>query len=495
MRYLFCLLLGLLLALPAHAFENFITRDGHQLKDGEQVFRFAGIHAPELHRIEDDVRGVCKADQRGWGQYFKWPTAEEQENWVQALVGTGHKAMRIYTLSVQQEYDAVCGREVHIMAPAKPDGPVQLNETAMQVYDRLIALADEHGLRLILPFIDHWQWWGGRQQLAAFYGEKEDDFYDVNSKTYTAYLGLIELVINRRNTITGRRYFDEKAIMAWETGNELKLSTPEFVRRTAQHIKRLAPRQLVVDGTYLNLLPSSLDDPNVDIISNHYYTNAGNNTPATVAKDLTFIGGKKVYLIGEFGLAPHASINEIMQAAVHTEVNGAQAAGALVWGFRGHRHDGGFYWHKEGDTDHYSYHLPGFPEGAANQEQEVVALVRTAQAQMAGLKSPVKLARPIAPVLRAVLEDRKIRFMGAPLGRTYRIERAKHGSGKWKVLIDNLSDGRNRFDPSTDTLYQDTEALPIGAKFDYRVIAKNESGESPPSNVQSVTIGTSSATE
>ncbi len=61
-----------------------------------------------------------------------------------------------------------------------------------------------------------------------------------------------------------------------------------------------------------------------------------------------------------------------MQSIVHTEVNGVQAAGGFIWGFRGHRHDGGFYWHKE-YTGHYSYHLPGFPdEGKANQEMEVV---------------------------------------------------------------------------------------------------------------------------
>ncbi|STW79604.1 endo-b1,4-mannanase 5C [Klebsiella michiganensis] len=85
-------------------FEHFITRDGATLKDGDKVFRFAGIHAPELHRIEDDARGTCKADSRGWGQYFRWPTAEEQENWIKALVQTGARAQRVYVLSVQQTF-------------------------------------------------------------------------------------------------------------------------------------------------------------------------------------------------------------------------------------------------------------------------------------------------------------------------------------------------------------------------------------------------------
>lgn len=57
---------GAMAAEQSH-FEHFITRDGATLKDGDKVFRFAGIHAPELHRIEDDARGTCKADSRGWG--------------------------------------------------------------------------------------------------------------------------------------------------------------------------------------------------------------------------------------------------------------------------------------------------------------------------------------------------------------------------------------------------------------------------------------------
>lgn len=81
------LLMGLLSALGAGGalaaershFTHFITRDGATLKDGDKVFRFAGIHAPELHRIEDDARGSCRADPRGWGQYFKWPTAQSSK--------------------------------------------------------------------------------------------------------------------------------------------------------------------------------------------------------------------------------------------------------------------------------------------------------------------------------------------------------------------------------------------------------------------------------
>lgn len=477
-----------LFSAQALAFDNFITRDGHRLKDGEQEFRFAGIHAPELHRIEDDARGSCEADPRGWGQYFRWPTADEQENWIKALVKSGHKAMRVYVLSIETPYDEVCGRETHILAPSQKGGMPELNEAAMVHYDRMVALAEKHGLRLILPFVDHWKWWGGREQLAAFYGESADDFYDTNSKTYAAYQDIIRQVINRTNTLTGRQYKDEKAILAWETGNELKASTEPFVKQTAALIKSLDSNHLVIDGTYLKINQFSLTDPNVDIISNHFYTTNDNNNPEQVRKDLEAIDAQKVYLIGEFGLRDAQGLDDIMQAAVHTEHKGARAVGAFIWGFRGHRHNGGFYWHKE-YTGHYSYHLPGFPEGEPNEEQAVVDLVRKAQAQMNGEDSAPPLPAPEAPILRAIVDPReRINFMGAPLGRTYRIERATDKTGPWQVIADNVSDGIQEYRPLEQAIVKDETPMVPGQMYFYRVIAKNESGESAPSNIQPVVL-------
>ncbi len=62
------LLMGLLSALGAGGalaaershFTHFITRDGATLKDGDKVFRFAGIHAPELY---DNM--IAEADKQG----------------------------------------------------------------------------------------------------------------------------------------------------------------------------------------------------------------------------------------------------------------------------------------------------------------------------------------------------------------------------------------------------------------------------------------------
>jgi hypothetical protein len=477
-----------LLSVPALAFDHFITRKGPTLYDGKKEFRFAGIHAPELHRIEDDAKGKCAADPRGWGQYFKWPTPAEQENWIQSLVFTGHKAMRVYVLSIENEFDKACGRETHILKPATPGGMPQINEAAMVHYDRMIALADQYKLRLILPFIDHWEWWGGRAQLAAFYGETDSQFYDVNSKTFKAYLYIIEQIINRKNTITGRYYRDEKAIMMWETGNELRDTTEPFLKATAAKIRSLDKNHLIMDGTYRSINSFALTDPNIDIISNHFYENVGNNNPEQVVKDLTAVGGKKVYIVGEYGLLPIAKMQAIMDAAVNTEIKGAKTAGVFVWGMRGHREAGGFYWHKESDN-YYSYHLPGFPEGAANEEIPVVNMVRQAQAAMAGKKVPDPLPKPLAPKLHPISDPKaRIQWMGAAVGRTYDIERASQPQGPWVVVGKDISDGHNLYDPEKTPLFKDPNPGPSGSKVYYRVLAKNESGVSPPSNVEAVTL-------
>ncbi|STW12687.1 endo-b1,4-mannanase 5C [Klebsiella pneumoniae subsp. rhinoscleromatis] len=68
----------------------------------------------------------------------------------------------------------------------------------------------------------------------------------------------------------------------------------------------------------------------MDIVSNHYYTNADNNHPGQVTQDLRAVGGQKVYLVGEFGLLPADQLNAIMQSIVHSDVNGRKPPAAYL---------------------------------------------------------------------------------------------------------------------------------------------------------------------
>ena len=100
-----------------------------------------------------------------------------------------------------------------------------------------------------------------------------------------SYKLLLTHLLNRVNSITGKRYGDDPTILAWETGNELQhnlkgnIPPPgEWTVEVAQHLKSLAPRTLVMDGSFAkadsvdrSYAPEVLKSKSVDAISYHYY--------------------------------------------------------------------------------------------------------------------------------------------------------------------------------------------------------------------------------
>lgn len=486
-------------------FEHFVARDGIQLLDGEHPLRFIGLHATELHRIEDDV--ASRGSSIGKSDHFRWPTAREQSNWIQALVYSGHTVTRTYTLSVDDialPESVRANMPVHIVQD-RETGAISLNEEAMQVMDRMIYLADTYGLRLIIPVIDHWSWWGGKHELAKMVGEAERDtkeagpLYDTSSKTYAAYQSIIEQLVTRENTCTGREYREEKAIMAWETGNELRGTNKVFLAETAALIKRLASKQLVVDGDqqadYINAPGSAsieqgeflgLTDPNVDIQSNHFYGDYMSESEVRTQAALAEKFNKPLF-IGEYGLQ---SLGR-MQAVTDALLDHPAIAGALVWGYRGHREAGGFYWHKE-SGGHMSYHLPGFAVNDGNNERSIIDMIRTAQIKISSNERARKFSSswpiPQAPLLHPISDAGGVNWMGSATGRFYRLYASENGGKDWALYADRLKDGQNGWDPQTMDLYT-LQTAPVssgdGGCTLYRLTAVNESGESEPSRSQS----------
>src|SRR5208283_5343902 len=88
----------------------------------------------------------------------------------------------------------------------------------------------------------------------------------------------IRFVLMRTNTLTGVRYGDDKAILCWETGNEISPTT-EWTREMARYIKSLDTNHLVMDGRAWQLQPESLAMPEIDIVTTHHYPNSRRTTP------------------------------------------------------------------------------------------------------------------------------------------------------------------------------------------------------------------------
>jgi mannan endo-1,4-beta-mannosidase len=86
--------------------------------------------------------------------------------------------------------------------------------------DRVISMAADRGMRLILTLANNWKDFGGiPEYLKRFDLSGHDQFYR-DGRCRAAYWMWAEQFIGRISTITGRAYKEEPAILAWELANE-----------------------------------------------------------------------------------------------------------------------------------------------------------------------------------------------------------------------------------------------------------------------------------
>jgi hypothetical protein len=170
---------------------NWIKRDGYKLKEDGKDFRFASYNIANLFLIEDGpFRELQYQNGRGV------PTPWEIENAILAIKGSNGKVARSYTLGF--------GKGHHVV------GIRQYNEAAMLGIDYSLAMARKHGVRLIIPFINHH--WGGDWtdknifgdyiSMCKFRGKPASQFY-TDQTLVQDMLNLIDDILNRKNTVNG----------------------------------------------------------------------------------------------------------------------------------------------------------------------------------------------------------------------------------------------------------------------------------------------------
>ena len=189
-------------ACPSDPLSGFVRRHNATLvnSDGTPLRKFSSINVPNLHRIELSEGGV------------RAPTEFEVADLLCSIRQMGASVSRIYVLSHGSSPD------FHVV-------DAQLTESWMVVLDQVLALAHEFGVRLIIPFVNtHWiQSWGSTAYYAEWAGQPKamasEFFHDAAQRA--VFKQVLEGLLTRTNTLTGRRYADEPAILAWELGNEL----------------------------------------------------------------------------------------------------------------------------------------------------------------------------------------------------------------------------------------------------------------------------------
>ena len=210
-RFILCLIMLLMVSpmAPLRAqslLHNFITVQGDQLMDGKEPFRFISFNIPNLLIVEDNTPFT---ETNSW----RLPDEFELRDGLATVRQMGGTVVRTYSIPVWRGNDP----------PAESSyvlGVDRYNENAFRTFDLALKVANEEGVRLIIPLVNNWKWQGGRGELAGFRGKLPNDFW-TDPQLIADFERVIRYVLLRTNTLTGVRYCDDKAILCWETGNEL----------------------------------------------------------------------------------------------------------------------------------------------------------------------------------------------------------------------------------------------------------------------------------
>lgn len=458
---IFLLLITTFVSAQDSVFKNFITAKDGKLMDGDKEFRFISFNIPNLNYVEDEFDYSVKHP-------YRMPDEFEITDALESIKQLGGRAVRIYTIPVRNIKEEPY--PTYVLEPGKFD------EDSFKAMDLMMALANKIGIRIIVPFVNNWKWMGGRPQYADFRSKHGDEFWS-DSLLIEDVKATIDYVINRKNSITGIQYKDDKAILCWETGNEL-YSTPGWTKTICRYIKSLDSNHLVMDGyNAIDGIPvqnESLEEPSVDIVSTHHYETDPAKMIEHIEQTAKMIDGKKVYIAGEFGFLSTTSLEQVLNTVIKNKV-----AGAMIWSLRHHRKEGGFYWHSEplGGGIYKAYHWPGFPSGIEYDEINLLNMMQKKAFEIQGL--PVsKVEVPKAPRLLLVQEVSHISWQGSVGASTYDVERATSINGPWIKTGYDISDAETQY----FSLFND-ETAEIGEQYFYRVIAKNSAGKSEPSNI------------
>jgi hypothetical protein len=448
------------------AFDNFVSCCGNKLMDGENELRFISFNVTCLHYSEDNHPIEATHP-------YRLPNEFEITDAIKSVKQMGGQAVRIYVLSVRKmNEDRSIPR--HVLAPG------EFNEDAFRVLDKVLELANDYGIRVIIPFVCSQAYWGGAGEYAAFREEERGDFW-VDPQLIADFKATINYVINRENYYTGIKYKDDKAILAWETGNEPDCP-PSWTDEISAYIKSVDKNHLVIDGWAWGVRKESLNNSNVDIVIRHLYPlhpqcckPPAPDEPQPLLDQLRTARerskNQKPLIVEEFGLVSTATTRKLLDMVIE---NGT--SGALIWSLRYHNRDGGFYWHTE-MGDFRSYHWPGFRSGDPYDETNLLNLMREKAFQIRGLPVP-PIEVPEPPVLLPVKEVSAISWQGSAGAKSYDVERAHSDNGPWTTVGKNISDAVSQYKP----LFNDT-TVEIDRCYYYRVKAKNDAGVSHPSNV------------
>jgi mannan endo-1,4-beta-mannosidase len=261
-----------------------ITSDGARLLRDGRPWRFVLANAYYL------------ADEVGQGH------PEHAAEALDAALGLGIPVVRTWAFNDNPEKPSRMQNQL--------DEP---HEPGLRALDWVVAEAGRRGLRLILPLVDYWPWYGGIAQWLAWRGQPVSDaerhqpagyadrFFG-DSQLREAYRRRVEGLLARRNTLTGVRYGDDATVLAWELMNEAREAPDDWIAFAAG-VVRAGCRQLVALGD-----EGARDSSDLDLASLHFYPEKHGAAPGDAVRfgcaaiEAAARSVTRPLIVGEFGL-------------------------------------------------------------------------------------------------------------------------------------------------------------------------------------------------
>lgn len=162
------------------------------------------------------------------------------------------------------------------LRPSVVNGPGDLNEALLEGLDIMLDEMARRNMRAVLFLTNYWEWSGGMTSYldwadSSSFVDPERDGWDrymdyagsfgANERAQTMFREHLRQVVQRVNTVNGRRYAEDPTIMSWQLANEPRPGTvsdvghamlPAFVTwvdATARYIKSLDSLHLVSTGS------------------------------------------------------------------------------------------------------------------------------------------------------------------------------------------------------------------------------------------------------
>ncbi len=210
--------IGLPLSISSSAQSSFVTVKNHQFYADGKPYYFIGTNY-----WYGGLLGLEKDKQKGVERLRK------ELDFVKANGVTNLRVM------AGAEGAGMINGVMRVAPPLQPE-PGKFDESVLDGLDLLLAEMGKRDLKAVIFLSNNWEWSGGFQQYLIWNkqvpGDRKtrkltwDEQRDIVSQFYGCapckenYNKQVNLILNRTNKYTGKKYTEDKAVMAWELANE-----------------------------------------------------------------------------------------------------------------------------------------------------------------------------------------------------------------------------------------------------------------------------------